>query len=558
MKKERIEGIDGLRALSILGITFFHFFPNTIKGGYLGVCMFFILTGFFLSLSKVESWKTYYLKRIKRIYPALLLMIFTTIGIYFFLLPDGIATIRNEVISILTGWNNWWQISQNADYFTRISNASMFTPLWFLSIEMQVYLVWPLAYILYHKAKKKKGIRFAHSCVLILIVLSAVWMMVQYHPNQDVTRLYYGTDTRLFSILMGVYLGIIYQQHPLSKEKYMDLLITILFVILFICFIFCDGQAAYMYCGGFFLISLLMAVLLYALLHKNRWISILENKVFLWIGRRSYELFLWQYPVLFFFQSKNWNGIVSHLIEFVLIVFLAGWSHLFISNFKKMKKDTSLISMSVLTAFFCLFGGVGLIQSKGQKDVNEMQAHIEKNAENLKKQKKKKVKVAKKISINDVYCVGDSVMLASAESLQNQLPNCQINAEVSRQMVASISIVQDALNAGQIGKVVVVGLGTNGPLAQGDVDSLLDELGSEREVFWVNIYGPNLEWQDPNNQLIDQLVKKHKNVHKIDWYSLISQHPDWLWDDGIHPNDDGANAYADLVRSTIENTKSND
>ncbi len=103
---------------------------------------------------------------------------------------------------------------------------------------------------------------------------------------------------------------------------------------------------------------------------------------------------------------------------------------------------------------------------------------------------------------------------------------------------------------------MVVSLGTNGPLYEQPVDDLLNALGSDREIFWVNVYGPYLEWQDDVNQTIDQLAKTHKNVHKVDWYSLIKEHPEWLISDGIHPEEEGQNAYAQLIRETIEKTKS--
>ena len=140
-RQNHIAGLDALRALAIVGVTLFHMFPDSVKGGYLGVSLFFVLTGFLLAFTSVRSWENgsfhvlrYYGKRIKRIYPSLLIMMLTTIGIFHFLVPDVIAASRPEVESVLLGYNNWWQIEQNADYFTRMANASPFTHLWFLGI----------------------------------------------------------------------------------------------------------------------------------------------------------------------------------------------------------------------------------------------------------------------------------------------------------------------------------------------------------------------------------------------------------------------------------------
>lgn len=155
-KENRISGLDGLRTLAITGVTLFHMFPHTIRGGWLGVSLFFVLTGCLLAytseksrISHSFSLRSYIWKRIKRIYPSLLIMILLTVGIYSILAPDVIKAIRMEVVSVVLGYNNWWQISENADYFTRMANQSPFTHLWFLGIELQYYLLWPLLFGLY-------------------------------------------------------------------------------------------------------------------------------------------------------------------------------------------------------------------------------------------------------------------------------------------------------------------------------------------------------------------------------------------------------------------------
>ncbi len=556
MNKTKIQGIDGLKAIAILAITFFHFFPSKLTGGYLGVCLFFIITGFLLSLKSPFPLKTYGKKRIARIYPSLLFVFFFSIGIYYFFCSEGIQAIRNEGISCLTGWNNWWQIGQNASYFTRIANASMFTPMWFLSIEMQFYLIWPLFYWGYKKIEEKKGFVFAQRILLFIILSSGIWMLIQYHPNQDVTRLYYGTDTRCFSLFMGVYLGMLYTHHKIDeKEVSNDFLILLLFLIFAFCLKFCDGQEDYMYCGGFFGISLGLTLLFYSLLHKNHWTSLLEWKGLKWIGQYSYELFLWQYPILYFFQSKHWQGGWAIFFEFIILIGLALLTKQVCTFHLKNWKREFKIGLCILLSFFCFFGMFGFVQSKAQKESTQLEKTIAKNQKALKKQKKKKVQVSKTISIENVYCIGDSVMLGSAQALQEELPNCQVNAEVSRHIGAELTSVQEAINAGQVGKVVVISLGTNGPLYDEPVNNLLNALGSEREIFWVNVYGPYLEWQDEVNQTIDQLAKNHKNVHKVDWNALIRDHPEWLTSDGIHPEEEGQKAYAQLIKTTIEKTK---
>ena len=230
--RRHIDGLDVLRTLAIVGVTLFHMFPERLPGGYLGVSLFFVLTGFLLAYTSKRSWlehrfrvKTYYMKRIKRIYPSLFIVLLTTIGVFSFVLPKAVAAIRPEFLSIVLGYNNWWQIAQNADYFTRLTNASPFTHLWFMGIEMQYYLVWPLLFALYAFLDILAGRRAGLVVLALLALGSAAVMPMMYKPDMDVTRLYYGTDTRVYALLFGAVLGLWWVDHPRARlGKYRMLL----------------------------------------------------------------------------------------------------------------------------------------------------------------------------------------------------------------------------------------------------------------------------------------------------------------------------------------------
>lgn len=222
--RRHIDGLDVLRTLAIVGVTLFHMFPERLPGGYLGVSLFFVLTGFLLAYTSKRSWlehrfrmKAYYWKRIKRIYPSLFIVLLTTIGIYQFVLPKAVAAIRPEFLSVILGYNNWWQIAQNADYFTRLTNASPFTHLWFMGIEMQYYLVWPLLFALYAFLDILVGRRAGLFVLAVLALGSAAVMPLLYEPDMDVTRLYYGTDTRVYALLFGAVLGLWWVDHPRAR-----------------------------------------------------------------------------------------------------------------------------------------------------------------------------------------------------------------------------------------------------------------------------------------------------------------------------------------------------
>lgn len=224
-KGNRVSGLDGLRTLAITGVTLFHMFPHTIRGGWLGVSLFFVLTGCLLAytseksrISHSFSLRSYIWKRIKRIYPSLLIMILLTVGIYSILAPDVIKAIRMEVVSVVLGYNNWWQISENADYFTRMANQSPFTHLWFLGIELQYYLLWPLLFGLYVAVSRVLSPR-AGTFLFLAGGMAAMGIMpFDFGEGMNMTRLYYGTDTRIYALLLGGALGFYLARRTLSKE----------------------------------------------------------------------------------------------------------------------------------------------------------------------------------------------------------------------------------------------------------------------------------------------------------------------------------------------------
>ena len=147
-------------------------------------------------------------------------------------------------------------------------------------------------------------------------------------------------------------------------------------------------------------------------------------------------------------------------------------------------------------------------------------------------------------------------MLGASKELRKVLPACYIDAEVSRYVGGGIEAAQDMDAQGRLGNIVVIALGTNGPIAgqeRYEVQSrqLLECLGPNRHIFWVNVYCPDLTWQNTNNDYINQMTAAHPNVHAVDWYGLVSQHPEWLSGDGIHPNDDGTVQYANLIHDRM-------
>ena len=595
MSNQRIFGLDALRTLAITGVTLYHMFPDTIKGGYLGVSLFFVLTGYLLAYTSETDWLggkfgilRYYSKRIKRIYPSLLIVMLTTVGIYHLLNFKVIAAIRPEVLSVVLGFNNWWQIAQNADYFTRIANASPFTHLWFLGIELQYYLIWPLLFfiytVLYRLIGKSAGIIF----FVLIGIATAALMPMMYQPGMDVTRLYYGTDTRIYALLLGGALGFYRAGRTTSirlREQGSFWKYALFFVILgttAAAYLLLDGQNPLTYQGGMLVITLLFCGLIVltasTTLSLGRW---LETPICNWIGRRSYGIFLWQYPVIFLFHELGWTNITGWpLIELAVILLLTIWSdsvaafitHLHIpmpGRRQTIVQSFGMLLISALGVVIMGYGCHGIVISAEQKnnDTAILQDRLAANAAELEKQHAAEAEAApspatpahpQPVDLNGTVCIGDSVMLGSAHQIQQVLPGSWIDAEVSRYVGSGLEIAQSMYAQGKLGHLVVISLGTNGPIAgqeryEVQTRALLKYLCADpdRQIFWVNTYAPHLSWQDTNNDYLNQISASHPNVHIIDWYGLISQHPEWLSGDGIHPNDDGTVQFAKLIHDRM-------
>ena len=341
--RRHIDGLDVLRTLAIVGVTLFHMFPERLPGGYLGVSLFFVLTGFLLAYTSKRSWlehrfrvKTYYMKRIKRIYPSLFIVLLTTIGVCSFVLPKAVTAIRPEFLSIVLGYNNWWQIAQNADYFTRLTNASPFTHLWFMGIEMQYYLVWPLLFALYAFLDILAGRRVALAVLALLALGSAAVMPMMYEPDMDVTRLYYGTDTRAYALLFGAVLGLWWVDHPRARlGKYRMLLGYLAWPVLvgasIAAYFLFDGQSAYVYEWGMLAMTVLFCVLLLLTADDRFFVGAALESPGLrwlgWLGKRSFGIYLWQYPVIYLFAKLGWTQLPYYAaLEIAAILVLTIWS----------------------------------------------------------------------------------------------------------------------------------------------------------------------------------------------------------------------------------------
>ena len=304
-KVQKRKGLDVLRGIGITGIVLYHLFPNAIRGGFLGVPLFFVLSGYLMYTTSERNWESgdfhviaYYKKRVKKIVPPLFTMIMVICSYLTLTRSSLLIGLRHEVCSIFLGYDNWWQISQNASYFSKLASASPFTHLWFLAVEIQFYLFWPLLFLLYQKCCQVIGARKMCFAFLVLALLSAGKMFFLYSPGADPSRVYYGTDTMAFSLFIGMFLGAARQQYAslsFSVKKNASLISGILLLIVCALFVTVDGEHQFLYQGGMFFISLFFACIIHIVENQE---SMPEPAFLSLLGRKSYGIYLWHYPLI--------------------------------------------------------------------------------------------------------------------------------------------------------------------------------------------------------------------------------------------------------------------
>lgn len=588
-RKNNILGIDGLKGLAIIGVTLFHMFPNSVKGGFLGTSLFFLLSGYLLAVTTAKNSvrgryniKNYAIRRIRRIVFPMVVMIMFVLGTLYGLIPNTLAGIRSEIISIILGYNNWWQIAQNADYFTRLVNTSPFTHMWFMGIELQYIVIWPVIFWLYFNISKRLSANIALMLLALVTIGFGAIMPLMYRPDIDISRIYFGTDTRVWALLLGAVIGLWHVQRRKTPQSsaYREIFSNIIFasgvVALIVGYIQIDGQNPMTYVLWMPVFTILFGLMV-ALIDSKHMImtKLCDMPPFSWLGRHSYGIFLWQYPVIFIFQKMDMvtffgNDIGYYFSMIGVILLLTVWSDSLSAYFDSLiswdefikSMRSYYVKLVTPVAFLIIMvGGIAFCMAPENKqdDMNDLRTRLEANAlsQESANERSKEINLSEiedpKEMVN-IVAVGDSVMLGAAPALREDFAGIYIDAKVSRYVGAGLDVFKELDREGKLGNVVIVGLGTNGPITgyyEDETKALVEYLGN-KQVYWINNYAPGISWVHENNVYLEKLAKEHPNIVILDWAGLAKEHRDWLGDDGIHPNDIGIKEYSKFVHEEIK------
>lgn len=585
-------GLDGLRAIAVLGIIIYHLNKQWLTGGFLGVDTFFVISGYLITSLLLKEYddtgiiklKSFWIRRLKRLLPAVIVLLMVVGTATLLLKSDNIIRVKHDIIAAIFYVSNWWYIAKDVNYFEQFSFMPL-KHLWSLAIEEQFYIFFPVILVtLLLTIKKRYKIGFIFWGVSII---SLGLMMFIYSINGDHSRVYFGTDTRLQTLLLGVILAFLWPPFKLKNDppkvvKYViDSIGSLSFIVLILLFFIINDETNWIYDGGFYLISILTLFIIASVVHPSTWIAkIFSNPVLVFIGKRSYSLYLWHFAVISFVHSYYVDGqipVYVYFIDISLTIIFAELSYRFIETPFRKEGIKALnwrpsyipqfirmaIVVTLLIPFMLILAGAF---NKYGKDIigekaNSFDTTIEDNylmriapidnihIDGLVSEKKKES--------SDVYnnikplLIGDSVMVDIGESFKSSVPKSRIDGKVGRQLYQTLPLVK--ANYSQYKKSsdqVVLELGTNGDFTVKQLDDLLNQFGKAK-IYLVNTRVPRI-YEANVNRLLADAAKRKSNVTLIDWNKRSQGHSEYFAPDGVHLEYKGVLALKDEILKALK------
>ena len=345
-----LPGLDGIRAIAVLAVMVFHSAVPWLPGGFLGVDVFFVLSGFLITtllLQEVErtgriNFKAFYLRRARRLLPALFLVLVASAALVVLFAPDAAARLREDIVASTFYVTNWWNIFSDQSYFQAMGRPPMLQHLWSLGLEEQFYLIWPAVLVFVFRRTGRAGVR---KIALIGAAASTDWMLVLSFvmgmpTDNDPSRLYFGSDTHAMTILAGAALATVWRPRALPRKLAPGPTLTLTAIgalalgAMFWCFVAVDESSPALYRGGFALFAALSVVVIAVATHPAVALSkVLGVKPLTYLGTRSYGLYLWHWPIFLVLRPGvdiGWTGLPAFALQFGLTMIAAELSYRYV------------------------------------------------------------------------------------------------------------------------------------------------------------------------------------------------------------------------------------
>ena len=572
-----IPAIDGLRALAVIAVMFYHLGFSWIPGGFLGVDLFFVISGYVITRMLLDSiaqsggldLRGFYLARLRRLLPALLFMLTTTIIAVGIWAPDTIKRLLVDTPFALTGTINWWLVANEQDYFESIGRPPLLQHTWSLAVEAQFYLVWPL--ILYFILKKfgKKHIPVAALFIAAAsgIALLLVSFSIDAANASKVSHVYFGTDTHSIGLFLGAALAVSWIPQNFRVElsrkgqNFIDGIGVFGFIGILATFLFIDASNPAMYKIAFPLAGIFGAAIIASIVHPaSRFEPVLQNKVLLWIGERSYAIYLWHWVI---FQvtrpTVDLAGQAWALYSLrILIVFaLADISLRYVElpirrgviqywikgrkyrTKKERNRQTSLLSTATVIVVII----AAVISIRAISIANDARTALEKSLT-------VDTSTAVPTEKDGLWVTGDSVILGIRSVLEENQPISLVNARIGRQAPELLEVlIQDQPQA--LDSPIIFNLGNNNALSREQVEQIFEAVKGQPQIIVVNTAVPR-PWRDGNNQIINEVAAKYPQADVIDWSAISNGRPEYFAPDGVHLVPAGVNAYVSAILEKLQ------
>ncbi|MBR2546220.1 MAG: acyltransferase [Erysipelotrichaceae bacterium] len=575
-KRAYAYGLDILRIICTIAVLVYHINPDLIPGGFLAVCCFLVLHGylFVISNSTKEHFSVidYYVKRLFRLYLPMAIVVFATLYVVSFF-PDLMwLNKKPESVSVLLGYNNWWQISAGQSYFARVTN-SPFTHMWYMALLLQAELLIPLIYRLFRLATRYIKFIFIWILFMIMTVLSMRVIPDLIKASAPEMRIYFGTDARIFSIFLGMALGLwrSYNKKRLTfnfmRIRFVGEVLFVLELGVLVYLFFTVNETHKYYNYSFIIVSLLTLLIINTVNNRSANVFKTLSQPFIRIiASISYEVYLIHYPVMFIFTLIGGMEGIRMLYYLLTVIGCSILLHFALGiRIRPFKWPTVLkLALCAAMVYPTFLGVVQFIQAKDYtQDMADLEAQLNKSAElqeQLQQEFLEKRNAERELlsdptkMIEDVDAknlpvtgIGDSVMLGAVATLYNTFPNGEFDAKQNRSHYPVIDILQSKVNNGTLGNPVVIGIGTNGPVPQSAFDQMVSLCG-DRYVYFLTTTN---NWQFANRDNIWATGRKYPNVTIIDWESYSANHNEYFYYDGIHLTPEGRVGYANYILDCI-------
>ncbi len=572
-----IPAIDGLRAVAVIAVMLYHLGFTWIPGGFLGVDLFFVISGYVITRLLLDSiqrsggldLRAFYKARIRRLFPPLVFMIFVTIIYISIWAPETMRRFISDSPFALFGGMNWWLVFRHTDYFDTISRPPLLQHTWSLGVEAQFYLIWPLILLLVLRQFGKAKIPGA---ALIIAAFSGIaLLLVSFEVDaanaSQVSHVYFGTDTHSIGLFLGAALAVSWVPQNLQEQvnrraqDFIDGIGVIGFVGLLGVFLLVNESDPTLYKLAFPLAGIFGCAILTSIVHPaSRFAPILSSRVAVWVGERSYAIYLWHWVVFQVtrpavdLEGSTWALYALRiLVVFALadislrLVELPVRSGLVEYWFKGMKYRTKNVQRrqksTVVASVLLLILGTSYISANAISQSDKEMAIV-------KQQLEQPVQPSEPTGTQPggLWVTGDSVILGIHYELDARSPIAIINARVGRQATELIEVMR-ADKANATDSTVIFNMGNNNKLTSDQVMAVFEEVKNQPRIIVVNTAVPR-GWRDENNALIAQYAALY-GATVVDWASISMGHPEYFAPDGVHLVPAGVRAYVDAITATL-------